>query len=184
MRCIGSLKSGDSIMLSCLSPRRPCCGPNAATSLMSSQAARASSECVRSAVTEAGCASSATRLPRAARASAGSAIRRSMPNFMVLRCQILRRQSNRHGGNPACPADAPGPIGLAAVRLLDHRRKAETPRPRRRPDSARSSSSVACRLKRSGLIRASCAVRRLVARACRFDNRRIRRPPTASTARS
>ena len=30
MPCTGSRKSGDSTMLSCLSPRRPCCGPNAA----------------------------------------------------------------------------------------------------------------------------------------------------------
>ena len=59
----GSLKSGDSTMLSCLSPRRPCCGPKAAVSVRSPQAASASSEWVRSAVTEAGCASSATRLP-------------------------------------------------------------------------------------------------------------------------
>ena len=41
-------------MLSCLSPRSPCWGRKAALSLMSGRAARASSEWVRSAVTEAG----------------------------------------------------------------------------------------------------------------------------------
>ena len=77
------VKSGDSIMLSCLSPRSPCCGPKAAASLMSPQAASASSECIRSAVTEAGCASSATRRPASGARSAGSPISRSMPNFII-----------------------------------------------------------------------------------------------------
>ena len=59
----GSRKSGDSTMLSCLSPRSPCWGPKAADNVTSSSAAIASSECVRSAVTDAGCASRATRRP-------------------------------------------------------------------------------------------------------------------------
>ena len=46
MPCTGSVKSGDSTMLSCLSPRRPCCGPNAAASSTSGSAASASSACV------------------------------------------------------------------------------------------------------------------------------------------
>ena len=33
MPCTGSVKSGDSTMLSCLSPRSPCCGPKAAVRL-------------------------------------------------------------------------------------------------------------------------------------------------------
>jgi len=39
-------------MLSCLSPRRPCCGPNAAVTRRSPRATSASSECSRLAVTE------------------------------------------------------------------------------------------------------------------------------------
>src|SRR5262249_34834012 len=84
MPCTGSVKSGDSTMLSCLSPRRPCCGPKAALSLMSGSAASASRLCVRSGVTEAGCASSATRLPASGARSARSCSRRSMPNFIEL----------------------------------------------------------------------------------------------------
>ena len=109
MPCTGSLKSGDSIMLSCLSPRRPCCGPKAAVILMSPQAASASSECVRSAVTEAGCASSATRRPASGARKAGSAIRRSMPNFMTARPEKIHAQNSRRDGSPACRADAPTP---------------------------------------------------------------------------
>ena len=37
--CTGSVKSSDSIMLSCLSPRNPCWGPKAATNLISASAA-------------------------------------------------------------------------------------------------------------------------------------------------
>jgi hypothetical protein len=77
------MKSGDSIMLSCLSPRRPCCGPKAAVIFRSPHAANASSECVRSGVTEAGWASNAMRLPLSGARKVGSVISRSMPNFMV-----------------------------------------------------------------------------------------------------
>ena len=55
----------------------------AAAIVMSPQADKASSECVKSAVTEAGCASKATRLLWSGARRAGSAIRRSMPNFMM-----------------------------------------------------------------------------------------------------
>ena len=109
MPCTGSLKVGNSIMLSCLSPRRPCCGPKAAMSLMSSHAAKASSECVKSSVTEAGCASNATRLPLSGARKAGSAISRSIPNFMVATVGKIHAQSNRNDGNPPCPVDAPTP---------------------------------------------------------------------------
>src|SRR5580658_5973678 len=83
MPCTGSRKSAVSIMLSCLSPRRPCCGPKAADSFRSAQAARASSEWVSRWVTEAGCASNATRRPVSGLRSAGSVNKRSMPNRMA-----------------------------------------------------------------------------------------------------
>ena len=109
MPCTGSLKSGDSIMLSCLSPRSPCCGPKAALIFMSPQAASASSECVRFSVTDAGWASNATRLPDSGARRVRSAINRSMPNFMASPPERIRRQSYPHDGSPACPADAPAP---------------------------------------------------------------------------
>src|SRR5713226_181875 len=95
MPCTGSVKSVDSIMLSCLSPRSPCWGPNAASSLMPSSAASASSECARSRVTDAGCASSATRLPASGRRSAGSSSSLSMPSFIELQRERLAVMADR-----------------------------------------------------------------------------------------
>src|SRR5262249_45191479 len=124
MVCTGSLKCGDSIMLSCLSPRSPCCGPNAAAILTSPQAASASSECAKSAVTEAGCASKATRLPLSGRRKARSVVNRSMPNFMVtttsndLKRKTIRMVKIRLAGRMSqCP------IRPLTVRFLDHCRE-------------------------------------------------------------
>src|SRR5688500_1707415 len=119
MRCSGSLKSGDSIMLSCLSPRRPCCGPNAAVSFTPA-AARASSECTRPALTDAGWASSATRRPASGLRKPGSSSSRSMPNFIELQSEgvavgevgLSRRMAQR-------------PVRRRAVGFLDHRRQAK-----------------------------------------------------------
>ena len=108
MPCTGSWKSGDSTMLSCLSPRRPCCGPKAAASLTSPQAASASSECVRSCVTEAGCASKATRRPASGARSAPSARSRSMPNFMVAEAYSAH---SRASGNPERPRRSSEELG-------------------------------------------------------------------------
>ena len=108
MPCTGSWKSGDSTMLSCLSPRRPCCGPKAAVSLMSPQAKSASSECVRSCVTEAGCASKATRRPASGARSAPSARSRSMPNFMVAEAYSAH---SRASGNPERPRRSSEELG-------------------------------------------------------------------------
>src|SRR6187455_204278 len=118
MPCTGSWKSGDSIMLSCLSPRRPCCGPNAAVSLTPA-ATSASSECARPAVTDAGCASSATRLPASGLRNALSASSRSIPNFierqgkgvLVMEVRLARRV-------PQCP------VRQRAAGLFDHGRQA------------------------------------------------------------
>src|SRR5712671_1857392 len=49
---------------------------------MSSSAASASRECRKSAVTEAGCASSAILRPRSAARSRGASMKRSIPNFI------------------------------------------------------------------------------------------------------
>src|SRR5882762_308798 len=115
MPCTGSVKSGDSTMLSCLSPRSPCCGPNAALSLMSRSAASASRLCARSRVTEAGCARSATRLPASGARSARSARSRSMPKFIELerKCVAVVKVGLARGVPQR-------PIGHAAGVLLDN----------------------------------------------------------------
>ena len=63
MPCTGSSKSADSTMLSCLSPRRPCCGPKAAVSWTSPQRRERIEGMRQLRVTEAGCASSARARP-------------------------------------------------------------------------------------------------------------------------
>src|SRR6188508_1515660 len=118
MPCTGSLKSGDSIMLSCLSPRRPCCGPNAAVSLMPA-AESASSECARPPVTDAGCASNATRRPASGLRSALSASSRSMPNFIELQSEGVLVMEVRLAGRVA-----QRPVRQRAVGLFDDRRQA------------------------------------------------------------
>src|SRR5262245_49194886 len=119
MPCPGSLKSADSTMLSCLSPRSPCCGPNAAA-MRTPAAASASSECASSRVTEAGCASSATRRPASGFASARSPTSRSMPNFIELERERLRMVEVRLAGRVA-----QRPVRKASAVLLDHRRQAD-----------------------------------------------------------
>src|SRR5574341_604784 len=119
MRWIGSVKSLDSIMLSCLSPRRPCCGPKAAVS-RTPACASASSECASACVTEAGCASSATRRFASGLRSAGSSSSRSIPNFTdleresraVVKVRLARRMPQR-------------PVRERARRVLDHRGEAD-----------------------------------------------------------
>ena len=179
----GSLKSGDSIMLSCLSPRMPCCGPNAAASLMSPQAAKASSACVRSAVTDAGCASKATRRPCSGARKAGSLIKRSMPNFMVPTLQAIHRQSNRNDESPAGLAREPTPnmiCGRLSLRSPSKGKDAiahheEGPIHPTRP-AARSAQAPIAR--RSGQ-------RRFRLRpASRCDSRQNNTPPKVSTAQS
>ncbi len=129
MPCTGSLKFGDSTMLSCLSPRRPCCGPKAAAILTSPHAASASSECVRSAVTEAGCASKCNAPAGKRRAQRGfgdksvdakfhgcygsGQFKRKAIGMMEVRLAGRMRQR---------------PIGFTAVCFFDHRRKTEMPR--------------------------------------------------------
>src|SRR5919204_3719223 len=71
-------------MLSCLSPRSPCCGPKAHATVMPSSDVRASSECTSSRVTDAGCARSAMRLPSSGLRNARSSSSRSIPNFIEL----------------------------------------------------------------------------------------------------
>src|SRR5688572_5736880 len=119
MPCTGSLKSGDSTMLSCLSPCNPCCGPSAADR-RTPAAASASIECTRLRVTEAGCASSATRRPLRRFASAGSSASRSMPNCIELHREGVRVVKVRLAGRMA-----QRPIRNRAALLLDHGRKAE-----------------------------------------------------------
>src|ERR1700682_2016406 len=103
-------------MLSCLSPRSPCCGPNAATSRISPGAASASRECLRSRVTEAGCASNATLRPARGRRRLGSASNRSIPNFIEF-------QGERIGVMEIRPARRvpEGPVGKPAVPIFDYR---------------------------------------------------------------
>ena len=60
-------------------------------------------------MTEAGCASKATRRPRSGARKSASAISRSMPNFMVATLKKFHTQSNRNDGSPAGRADAPTP---------------------------------------------------------------------------
>jgi hypothetical protein len=88
----------------------------------------ASSECVRSAVTEAGCASSATRRPASGARKAGSAIRRSMPNFMVHGRRKFERKAIGVMEVRLAGWMRQGPIGHAAALVFDQRRQAETPR--------------------------------------------------------
>src|SRR6266850_8469811 len=123
MPCTGSLKSGDSIMLSCLSPRRPCCGPNAALSLISGNFASASSECSSSRVTEAGWASSATRLPFSGRRRLASSISRSMPNFIELERKGARMVEVGFAGRVA-----QRPVREGAALLFDHDGEADRKR--------------------------------------------------------
>src|SRR6266850_2441783 len=123
MRCTGSVKSGDSIMLSCLSPRSPCCGPNAATRSRSPSAASASSECTRSRVTDAGCASSATRRPASDFRSARSSSRRSIPNFIELRDERIGVVEIRLAGRVL-----ERPIRKSAVFVFHYRRKRQRQR--------------------------------------------------------
>ena len=59
-------------------------------------------------VTEAGCASKATRLPLRGARKAGSAISRSMPNFMAAP-EKTHAQNSPHDGSPAFRVDAPTP---------------------------------------------------------------------------
>src|SRR5262245_9878645 len=119
MPCPGSLKSADSTMLSCLSPRNPCCGPKAAAT-RTPAAASASSECASSCVTEAGCASSATRRPASGFANARSPTSRSMPNFIELQRERLRMMEVRLARRvPQRPVRE-----LPAV-FLDHRGQAD-----------------------------------------------------------
>src|SRR6187401_721342 len=116
MPCTGSLKSGDSIMLSCLSPRSPCCGPKAALIFISPQAASASSECVRFSATDAGRAS---RVRRSTGLCQISWLHRQREftneTVCVMEVRLTRWMRQR-------------PIGDAAIRVLDHGREAETPR--------------------------------------------------------
>ena len=125
----GSLKSGDSIMLSCLSPRKPCWGPKAAVSRMSGSRARASREWVRSSVTEAGCASRAKRQPCRDWRSAGCCSRRSIANFMTtlrrvnclsyaFRAVPVVTQRRQCDGSRACPEDVATPSKTARRRHL------------------------------------------------------------------
>src|SRR3954471_25020365 len=103
MPCTGSAKSADSTMLSCLSPRSPCCGPNAALSFKSPSPANASSECTSSRVTDAGWASNAMRLPASGRRRLRSSSSRSRPNFIdlerecfgVVEVRLARRVAQR-----------------------------------------------------------------------------------------
>src|SRR6266702_6617968 len=120
MPCTGSEKSGDSIMLSCLSPRRPCWGPKAAVNFKSFRFERASSECVRSRVTDAGCARSATRLPASGLRSAGSSSSRSIPNFIELQRERFAVVEIRLAGRMP-----ERPVGQRAAFVLDDRRQAD-----------------------------------------------------------
>src|SRR5438105_4035438 len=122
MPCTGSLKSGVSIMLSCLSPRRPCCGPNAAARLKSPNAASASSECVRFSVTDAGWATRATRLPASDARSDVSASRRSI-EFVIRR--------TRRGADERLEASAPPEF--VATRGRGRCRQAQTADPAVQP---------------------------------------------------
>src|SRR3979490_1322225 len=123
MWCTGSVKSGDSIMLSCLSPRSPCCALNARTSERSSSAASASSECTRSRVTDAGCASSAKRRPASDFRSARSSSRRSIPNFIDFRGERIGVVEIRLAGRVL-----ERPIGKSAVLVFHYRRKRQRQR--------------------------------------------------------
>ena len=117
-------------MLSCLSPRRPCCGPNAAVRPKSSCAASASSECVRSRVTDAGCASSATRRPASGLRTARSSSSRSMPNFIAPARASVNVAGSWKSGLVAAVRERP--VGERAVVGLDDGRESGVERCRLR----------------------------------------------------
>src|SRR5262249_10987925 len=132
----GATKSGDSIMLSCLSPRSPCWGPNAAVRRSPLVAASASTEWVRSAVTDAGCASNPSRLPASGRRSAASASSRSIPNLiptpdLASALRSLHPQRERLGVMEVGRASGMSerPVGSAAAPGFDDRGDRE-PEPR------------------------------------------------------
>src|SRR2546428_8074874 len=84
-----SMPCPDSIMLSCFSPAKPCCGPKRARS-PSPQRRRTTSRAGASAlVTEAGCMSSPTRRPRShrgrARASTSRPVTTRAPGLILVR---------------------------------------------------------------------------------------------------
>src|SRR2546426_11575511 len=116
-------------MLSCLSPRRPCCGPKAAESLMSERLPSASSECTSSRVTEAGCASSATRFPASGARRSRSASSRSIPNFIE-----LQRKGARVVEVGPVARMRERPVRQAAARFFDDRGEADG---QARPDIGR-----------------------------------------------
>src|SRR6185503_6829348 len=104
-------------MLSCLSPRSPCWGPNAAASFTPA-CGSASSEWTSSRVTEAGCASSATRRPPSGLRSARSPTSRSMPNFIELQREGRRLVKVRLAGRMP-----QRPVRERAAGIFDHRRQ-------------------------------------------------------------
>src|SRR5918993_1380667 len=123
----GSVKSSDSTILSCLSPRSPCCGPNAAVSLTPA-AASASRLWVRSRVTDAGWASKATRWPSSGLRNSGSASSRSIPNKVMLDClRKLRGEAIGMVEIGQFRRVGKRPVGLGAVLLFQHRRQSELP---------------------------------------------------------
>src|SRR5688500_15023617 len=123
----GSVKSSDSTILSCLSPRRPCCGPNAAVSLTPA-AASASRLCVRSRVTDAGWASKATRWPSSGLRNSGSASIRSIPNKVMPDClRKLRGEAIGMVKIGLFCRMGQRPVGFGAVLFLEHRRQSELP---------------------------------------------------------
>src|SRR6185295_17184405 len=148
----GSVKSSDSTILSCLSPRRPCCGPNAAVTL-SPAATSASTLWVRSRVTDAGWARIATREPSSGLRRSGSASSRSIPNSTeviasaakqsrgagALDCRVAallamtksRKPRGETGGIVEVGLVALGmgerPIGFGPVGLLENGGQAELP---------------------------------------------------------
>src|SRR3954469_9915108 len=127
MPCTGSVKSGDSIMLSCLSPRSPCCGPNAALSWTPGSEASASSEWARFASTDAGCATSAMRRPASGWRSALSSSSRSIPNFIELQGKgVAMMEIRLSGGVPERPVRKRGVV------FFDDGGQSEHELPRRR----------------------------------------------------
>src|SRR6266550_677798 len=128
MPWMGSVKSSDSTMLSCLSPRRPCCGPNAAVSLTPA-AASASRLWVRSRATEAGCARRATRLPSSGLRSSELASSRSIPN-RVMAAALGKPRGEAIGRVEIGLVDGrmrERPVGFGAVFLLEDCGEAELP---------------------------------------------------------
>ena len=112
---------------------------------------------MRSCVTEAGCASNATRLPRNPLRSAREASKRSKPNFIEHSRRATRRIPRRRESR-GCPA------GAAA------RSSSSRPRgPRRRPSSPRATAMVRRRASRS------CHAGRHTQLAPRLRDRDLRR---------